>query len=136
MAEEGLRYFLAKEGSTQEKPELGAEVASEGEAHVDVTLHGGVQDDPFGRLELVLARLLSIEAKDGSDLPGDSDQHVQRRTCLVGAAVGEDGCRPGRLHGSTPRAADSRSATPPRAASAIQMKVSRFPLGPGRPELA
>ena len=32
MAEEGLRYFLAKEGSTQEKPELGAEVASEGEA--------------------------------------------------------------------------------------------------------
>src|SRR5271167_1262143 len=30
--EEGARYFLAKEGSSVEKPELGAEVASEGEA--------------------------------------------------------------------------------------------------------
>ena len=30
--EEVVRYFLAKEGSSQEKPELGAEVASEGEA--------------------------------------------------------------------------------------------------------
>jgi|SRR5579859_3965559 hypothetical protein len=30
--EEIVRYFLAKEGSSQEKPELGAEVASEGEA--------------------------------------------------------------------------------------------------------
>ena len=30
--EEGVRYFLAKEGSSLEKPELGAEVASEGEA--------------------------------------------------------------------------------------------------------
>jgi hypothetical protein len=31
-AEEVARYFLAKEGSSPEKPELGAEVASEGEA--------------------------------------------------------------------------------------------------------
>jgi hypothetical protein len=31
-AEEGVRYFLAKDGSSIEKPELGAEVASEGEA--------------------------------------------------------------------------------------------------------
>ena len=30
--EEVARYFLAKEGSSVEKPELGAEVASEGEA--------------------------------------------------------------------------------------------------------
>ena len=30
--EEVVRYFLAKEGSSTEKPELGAEVASEGEA--------------------------------------------------------------------------------------------------------
>ena len=30
--EEVARYFLAKEGSTVEKPELGAEVATEGEA--------------------------------------------------------------------------------------------------------
>jgi hypothetical protein len=30
--EEGARYFLAKDGSSIEKPELGAEVASEGEA--------------------------------------------------------------------------------------------------------
>ena len=30
--EEIVRYFLAKEGSSAEKPELGAEVASEGEA--------------------------------------------------------------------------------------------------------
>ena len=30
--EEVVRYFLAKEGSSIEKPELGAEVASEGEA--------------------------------------------------------------------------------------------------------
>ena len=30
--EEVVRYFLAKEGSSVEKPELGAEVASEGEA--------------------------------------------------------------------------------------------------------
>jgi hypothetical protein len=30
--EEGVRYFLGKEGSSIEKPELGAEVASEGEA--------------------------------------------------------------------------------------------------------
>jgi hypothetical protein len=30
--EEIVRYFLAKEGSSTEKPELGAEVASEGEA--------------------------------------------------------------------------------------------------------
>jgi len=30
--EEVVRYFLAKEGSTPEKPELGAEVASEGDA--------------------------------------------------------------------------------------------------------
>ena len=30
--EEAARYFLAKEGSTVEKPELGAEVATEGEA--------------------------------------------------------------------------------------------------------
>ena len=30
--EEVARYFLAKEGSSPEKPELGAEVASEGEA--------------------------------------------------------------------------------------------------------
>jgi hypothetical protein len=30
--EESVRYFLAKDGSTAEKPELGVEVASEGEA--------------------------------------------------------------------------------------------------------
>ena len=30
--EEIVRYFLAKEGSSPEKPELGAEVATEGEA--------------------------------------------------------------------------------------------------------
>jgi hypothetical protein len=30
--EEVVRYFLAKEGSSPEKPELGAEVATEGEA--------------------------------------------------------------------------------------------------------
>lgn len=30
--EEGVRFFLAKDGSSIEKPELGAEVASEGEA--------------------------------------------------------------------------------------------------------
>jgi hypothetical protein len=30
--EEGVRYFLAKDGSSIEKPELGTEVASEGEA--------------------------------------------------------------------------------------------------------
>jgi hypothetical protein len=30
--EEVVRYFLAKEGSSIEKPELGVEVASEGEA--------------------------------------------------------------------------------------------------------
>jgi hypothetical protein len=30
--EEGVRYFLAKEGSSVEKPELGMEVPSEGEA--------------------------------------------------------------------------------------------------------
>jgi hypothetical protein len=30
--EERIRYFLAKDGSTIEKPELGAEVPSEGEA--------------------------------------------------------------------------------------------------------
>jgi hypothetical protein len=30
--EEIVRYFLAKEGSSPEKPELGTEVASEGEA--------------------------------------------------------------------------------------------------------
>ena len=30
--EEIVRYFLAKEGSSPEKPELGVEVASEGEA--------------------------------------------------------------------------------------------------------
>jgi hypothetical protein len=30
--EEGTRYFLAKEGAAIEKPELGVEVASEGEA--------------------------------------------------------------------------------------------------------
>ena len=31
-SEEVVRYFLAKEGSSIEKPELGVEVASEGEA--------------------------------------------------------------------------------------------------------
>jgi hypothetical protein len=31
-SEETVRYFLAKEGSAPEKPELGAEVANEGEA--------------------------------------------------------------------------------------------------------
>ncbi len=31
-AEEGVRYFLAKDGSSIEKPELGAEAPSEGEA--------------------------------------------------------------------------------------------------------
>jgi hypothetical protein len=31
-AEEVVRYFLAKDGSSIEKPELGVEVASEGEA--------------------------------------------------------------------------------------------------------
>ena len=30
--EEGVRYFLAKDGSSVEKPELGIEVTSEGEA--------------------------------------------------------------------------------------------------------
>jgi hypothetical protein len=30
--EEGIRYFLAKDGSSIEKPELGTEVATEGEA--------------------------------------------------------------------------------------------------------
>jgi hypothetical protein len=30
--EEGIRYFLAKDGSSVEKPELGVEMASEGEA--------------------------------------------------------------------------------------------------------
>jgi hypothetical protein len=32
LVEEGVRYFLAKDGSSVEKPELGVEVASEGEA--------------------------------------------------------------------------------------------------------
>jgi hypothetical protein len=31
-AEEAVRYFLAKDGSAPEKPELGPELASEGEA--------------------------------------------------------------------------------------------------------
>jgi hypothetical protein len=31
-AEETVRYFLAKEGSSADKPELGEEIASEGEA--------------------------------------------------------------------------------------------------------
>jgi hypothetical protein len=31
-AQEGVRYFLAKDGSSIEKPELGTEAASEGEA--------------------------------------------------------------------------------------------------------
>jgi hypothetical protein len=31
-ADESIRYFLAKEGSTPEKPELGEEVKSEGDA--------------------------------------------------------------------------------------------------------
>lgn len=59
-AEEVLRYFLAKEGSSTEKPELGIEVASEGEALIQAF------QSKDGVIYTVLAYKAEAEMQGGS----------------------------------------------------------------------
>src|SRR5579863_2118705 len=58
--EEVVRYFLAKEGSSIEKPELGAEVASEGEALIKAF------QSKNGVIYTLLAYKAEAEMKGGS----------------------------------------------------------------------
>ena len=58
--EEVARYFLAKEGSSIEKPELGAEVASEGEALIKAF------QSKNGVIYTVLANKAEAEIQGGS----------------------------------------------------------------------
>ncbi len=58
--EEVVRYFLAKEGSSMEKPELGVEVASEGEALIKAF------QSKNGVIYTVLAYKAEAEIQEGS----------------------------------------------------------------------
>src|SRR6185295_11794320 len=88
-------------------------------------------------LEPVLDRLLGVEAQRRPRLRGDALEDLERVAHLVRPAVGDDRDDLALAHGSTSRAAASRSPTPPsRPASASQTKLSRLPFGPGRPEEA
>jgi hypothetical protein len=60
--EEVARYFLAKEGSSIEKPELGAEVASEGEALIKAF------QSKSGVIYTVLAYKAEAEIQGGSPM--------------------------------------------------------------------
>jgi hypothetical protein len=60
--EEVVRYFLAKEGSSIEKPELGAEVASEGEALIKAF------QSKNGVIYTVLAYKAEAEIQGGSPM--------------------------------------------------------------------
>ena len=64
--EEVARYFLAKEGSSVEKPELGAEVASEGEALIKA----------FQSKNGVIYTLLAYKAE--AEMQGGSPTFVKR----------------------------------------------------------
>lgn len=59
-SEEVARYFLAKDGSSVEKPELGAEVASEGEALIKAF------QSKNGVIHTVLAYRAEAEIQGGS----------------------------------------------------------------------
>jgi len=59
-SEEMVRYFLAKEGSSIEKPELGMEVASEGEALINAF------QSKNGVIYTVLAYKAEAEMQGGS----------------------------------------------------------------------
>jgi hypothetical protein len=59
-SEEVVRYFLAKEGSSIEKPELGVEVASEGEALIKAF------QSKDGAIYAVLAYKAEAEIQGGS----------------------------------------------------------------------
>ncbi len=65
-AEETIRYFLAKEGSAPEKPELGAEVANEGEALIKA----------FQSKDGVIYALLAFKAE--AEIQGGSPTLVKR----------------------------------------------------------
>jgi hypothetical protein len=58
--EEVLRYFLAKEGSSSEKPELGAEIATEGEALIKAF------QSKSGTIYVLLAYKAEAEIQGGS----------------------------------------------------------------------
>ena len=60
--EEVVRYFLAKEGSSVEKPELGVEVASEGEALIKAF------QSKNGVIYTVLAYKAEAEIQGGSPM--------------------------------------------------------------------
>jgi hypothetical protein len=64
--EEVVRYFLAKEGSPAEKPELGVEVASEGEALIKA----------FQSKDGVIYTLLAYKAE--AEIQGGSPTLVKR----------------------------------------------------------
>jgi hypothetical protein len=64
--EEVARYFLAKEGSSVEKPELGAEVATEGEALIKA----------FQSKNAVIYTLLAYKAE--AEMQGGSPTLVKR----------------------------------------------------------
>jgi hypothetical protein len=64
--EEIVRYFLAKEGSSAEKPELGVEVASEGEALIKA----------FQSKNEVIYTLLAYKAE--AEIQGGSPTLVKR----------------------------------------------------------
>src|SRR5581483_3114172 len=112
-------------------------VAAQRKADVDILGHRGVQLQTGRRLQPVLLGLGLVEAQDRAELVRQSEEHLDRRRCLVRPAVREQGGPGYRVHGSTSRAAVSRSSTPPpRPASANHTNVSRFPFGPGSSELA
>ena len=111
-------------------------VAADREADVDVEPDGRVEFELGSGTQGVLSGLLGVETQDGAGLARDPAQLFERRRSLGRPAVGHHSGGADRLHGSTARALLSRSSTPPRGPSASHMNVSRFPLGPGRPELA
>jgi hypothetical protein len=61
-AEEVIRYFLAKDGTSPEKPELGLEVASEGEALIKAF------QSKNGVIYAVLAYKAEAEVQGGSPI--------------------------------------------------------------------
>ena len=91
------------------------------------------------RLERVLLELVARHPHLDSLRARQLDQPLDGLDRVLGPPVREDrdDLRLDRAHGSARLAAASSSATlPARPASAIQMKLSKLPAGPGRPDEA
>ena len=116
-------------------------VPAEHQAEVGVLREVFADLDPAGGLAVLLELVGGRRQRTGDALSG-SDRLAQRGRGLLRMGVGENdrgAHRGGGLracaHGSTSRAAASRSSTPAPSAP-HQMKLSRLPFGPGSPDEA